>query len=76
MTTERAPSVKPRRLTIITANANMAANVGGTVEITTKTFDLPQEISDHINAQIGTYSHVTFALEQESPKESASDLPF
>lgn len=50
------------RLTVITSDAEMAANVGGAVA---RTFDLPTEISDYIRSQMGTYSHVTFVLDRQ-----------
>ena len=51
------------RLTVITSDAGMAANVGGNVALYSRTFDLPQEVQDYIKSQMGTYSHVSFALE-------------
>lgn len=64
--TEAHRSADPQafRLTVITSDAGMAANVGGAVATYTRTFDLPQEIQDYIRGQMGTYSHVTFGLER------------
>lgn len=53
------------RLTVITSDAGMAANVGGAVTTYTRTFDLPAEISEYIHSQIGAYSHVTFGLDRQ-----------
>lgn len=55
---------KSYRLTVITHDAGMAANVGGGVATYTRTFELPQMIEEYIRSQMGTYSHVTFGLEQ------------
>ena len=53
------------RLTVITSDTGMAANIGGAVATYTRTFDLPTEISDYIHSQMGTYSHVTFGLDRQ-----------
>jgi len=60
------------RLTVITSDAGMAANVGGHVAHYSRTFDLPPEIADYIASQIGTYSHVTFALERATEAVTAA----
>lgn len=52
------------RLTVLTSDAGMAANVGGAVATYSRTFDLPKEIEEYIRSQMNTYSHVTFALEK------------
>ena len=56
------------RLTVITSDAGMVANVGGAVATYTRTFDLPAEIADYIASQTGTYSHVTFGLDIQEPQ--------
>jgi hypothetical protein len=56
------------RLTVITSDAGMAANVGGAVATYTRTFDLPDEICEYIRSQMGTYSHVTFGLDRQEPQ--------
>ena len=56
------------RLTVITSDAGMAANVGGAVATYTRTFDLPEAIADYIASQVGTYSHVTFGLDRQEPQ--------
>lgn len=53
------------RLTVITSDAGMAANVGGDVARYSKIFDLPEEIEEYIRSQMGSYSHVTFALDRQ-----------
>lgn len=53
------------RLTVITSDAGMAANIGGAVATYTRTFDLPTEISDYIHSQMGKYSYVTFGLDSQ-----------
>lgn len=57
-------AVTTYRLTVLTSDAGMAANVGGAVATYSKTFDLPTELQEYIRSQMGTYSHVTFALER------------
>ena len=64
MTTPTPEQVTVYRLTVITSDAGMAANVGGDVARYSRTFELPKEIQDYIRSQMGTYSHVTFALER------------
>lgn len=63
MTTNAEQEVKKYRLTVITSDAGMAANVGGAVATYTKTFDLPEEIRRYISGEMNTYRHVTFGLE-------------
>lgn len=59
---------KRYRLTVITSDAGMAANVGGAVATYTRTFDLPPEIAEYIASQMGTFSHVTFGLDMQEPR--------
>ena len=55
------------RLTVVVSEFGAAANVGGDVERTARTFDLSDEIADYIRSNRGQWSAVSLALEVTAP---------
>lgn len=53
------------KLYVIVSEYGAAANIGGNVEITAKTFDLPAEIANYIRSRTGAWQSVTLAFEDE-----------
>ena len=63
------------KLHVIVSDYGAAANIGGNVEITAKSFDLPDEIAEYIRASRGKWQSVTLAFEDEnepSQKDAAT----
>ena len=54
------------RLVVVAADANAAAHVGGEIERNARSFDLPEEIVDHIQNLdcMGGYVSISLALER------------
>ncbi len=59
------------KLHVIVSDYGAAVNAGGSVEITAKAFDLPEEIAKYIRSRQGKWQSVTLALEDE--KEPSYD---
>lgn len=59
------------KLHVIISDYGAAANIGGNVEVTAKTFDLPEEIAEYIRSRRGEWQSVMLAFEDE--KESSHD---
>lgn len=53
------------KLHVIVSEYGAAANIGGNVEITAKSFDLPEEIAEYIRSRRGEWQSVTLAFEDE-----------
>lgn len=59
------------KLHVIVSGYGAAANVGGDVEITAKSFDLPEEIAEYIRSRQGNWTSVTLAFEDEKEAKNA-----
>ena len=59
------------RLHVVVSDYGAAANVGGNVEVTAKSFELPEEIAEYIRSRRGEWQSVTLAFEDE--KETSHD---
>ena len=57
------------RLTVVVSEFGAAANIGGDVERTARTFDLSDEIADYIRSNRGQWSTVSLAIEVTAPGE-------
>lgn len=55
------------KLTVVTADFGAAANIGGNVQTTARTFDLPPEVADYIKSQMGEWTTVTLAIDKGEP---------
>lgn len=53
------------KLHVIVSEFGAAANVGGNIEITAKSFELPEEIADYIRSRQGELASVMLAFEHE-----------
>ena len=54
------------KLTVITADFGAAANIGGNVQTTARTFDLPPEVAHYIESQMGEWTTVTLAINKDA----------
>lgn len=59
------------KLHVIVSDYGAAMNVGGNVEITAKSFDLPEEIAEYIRSRQGNWTSVTLAFEDEKEAKNA-----
>ncbi len=59
------------KLHVIVSDFGAAANVGGNVEVTARSFDLPGEIAEYIRSRQGEWTSVAIAFEDE--KEPSHD---
>lgn len=59
------------KLHMIVSDYGAAANVGGNVEITAKSLDLPDEIAEYIRSRQGNWTSVTLAFEDEKEAKNA-----
>lgn len=53
------------KLTIIVSDFGAAANIGGTVETKTKTFEMPADIAAYIALKRGEWTSVALAFEDD-----------
>lgn len=59
------------KLHVVVSDYGAAANIGGNVEITAKSFELPEEIAEYIRSRQDKWQSVTLAFEDE--KETSHD---
>lgn len=57
------------KLVVVTSDFGAAANVGGGVQTTAKSFPLPDEIASHLLGQLGQWTTVSLAFEVEDASE-------
>ena len=56
------------KLAVIVSDFGAAANCGGHVECRTRTFDLPDEIVQHIQNSKNQWTNVSLAIHEEEEK--------
>lgn len=55
------------KVAVIVSDFGAAANIGGDVERTVRTFDLPPEVAEYIAAKRGQWTTVTLAVAEDTP---------
>ena len=57
------------KLTVIVSDFGAAANVGGTVETKTKTFEMPADIAAYIAEKRGKWTSILLAFEDDDVED-------
>ena len=63
------------KLHVIVSEYGAAANIGGNVEVTAKSFELPEEIAEYIRSRRGAWQSVTLAFEDEKETNHDNQKP-
>lgn len=56
------------KLAVIVSEFGAAANVGGSVETTVKTFDMPPEVAEFIHKHKGQWTTISLGIEHDEQR--------
>jgi len=60
------------KLTVIVSDFGAAANIGGTVETKTKTFEMPADVATYIAGKRGEWTSIALAFEDDDAEGKQS----